>query len=125
MSSYILALDIGLKRTGVALAQKGLNSTDTKASPLASIEVKNGHPDFAHLDKLHEQWQPEVYVIGNPQTDNPHLNKAINRFKHHIQSQYKCAIEDVSEFLTTEMANLEMRDYERVNASNLSLDATN
>lgn len=105
-SNYILSLDVGLKRTGVAIAQ----ADGFHAKPLQSITVKNGKPDFKELDKLNLEWTPALYVIGDPNTDNPHLNKTIKRFKHQIRSVYKCPVEDVSEHLTTEMANIEMRD---------------
>jgi putative Holliday junction resolvase len=105
---YILSLDVGLKRTGVAIAQLG----QMHAKPLKSLSVNHGKLDFDTLDKLYKEWQPELFVIGNPNTDNPHLNKTIRRIKHHIQSVYKTAVEDIDEHLTTEMANIEMRDYD-------------
>ena len=96
-----LALDIGLKRTGAAT---GSLFTKT-ASPAGTLVVNNGRHDWAGLDALVEQWAPDAIVIGNPQSSDPHLNKAINRVKSHIHRWHKLPIIDVDERLTSSAAN--------------------
>jgi len=44
-------------------------------------------------------------VIGDPCSTDPHLNKAINRIKSHIQQNHKLPIIDVDERLTSSAAN--------------------
>jgi len=97
----VLGFDIGLKRTGVASGQ----SVTKTASPCSTIEVKNGRHDWEQLDQLIEQWNPGAIIIGNPKSDDPHLTKAINRFKSHIQQKHKLAIVEVDETLTSAAAN--------------------
>ena len=99
-----LAFDIGLKRTGVASGQE-LSST---ANPLDLINVKNGRHDWNHLDKLIVEWAPSTIVIGQPNTIDPALNKAINRFKSHIQQTHKLPVIEIDETLTSHEANQEM-----------------
>ncbi len=99
--STILGFDIGLKRTGVASGQC-LTKT---ASPCATIDVKNGRHDWNKLDALIEEWQPSSIIIGDPKSDDPHLGKAINRFKSHIQQNHKLPIIEVDETLTSSEAN--------------------
>lgn len=101
MADIFLAFDIGLKRTGVANG-----STQSKsAAPAGAIVVSNGRHDWAEVDALVEQWQPDAVIVGDPKSNDPHLNKAINRFKSHIQRWHKLPIVDVDERLTSSAAN--------------------
>lgn len=65
------------------------------------------------VDKLIAQWEPDLIVVGNPFVDgvpaNPTLKKAINRFKSHIQQNFKLPIIDVDERLTSSAANAELQ----------------
>ena len=100
-ADIFLAFDIGLKRTGAANG-----STQTKsAAPAGTIVVNNGRHDWAEVDALVGQWQPDAIVVGDPKSNDPHLNKAINRFKSHIQRWHKLPIIDVDERLTSSAAN--------------------
>jgi putative Holliday junction resolvase len=100
----ILCFDIGLKRTGVASGQ----TLSKSANPAGQLLVSNGRHDWGELDKLIEQWQPDLIVIGDPKTDDSHLNKAINRFKSYIQKNHKIRIVDVDETLSSNAANFEL-----------------
>ncbi|MGK0373966.1 MAG: putative Holliday junction resolvase [Arenicella sp.] len=96
-----IAFDIGLKRTGAASG-----SLFTKnATPAGAIVVSNGRHDWASIDALIEEWQPDAIIIGDPQSTDPHLNKAINRVKSHIHRWHKLPIIDVDERLTSSAAN--------------------
>ncbi len=96
-----LAFDVGLKRTGAASGSLFTKS----AAPAGMIVVNNGRHDWAGVDALIEEWQPDAIVIGDPQSSDPHLNKAINRFKSHIHRWHKRPIIDVDERLTSSAAN--------------------
>lgn len=100
-SKTVLALDVGLKRTGVASGQ----SLTKTANPCGLISVSNGQPDWAVLDNLITEWQPALIVIGDPGSGDPHLNKVINRIISHIQKNHKIPIIDVDERLTSSAAN--------------------
>ena len=102
--AIVLAFDIGLQRTGVASGQD-LSST---ANPLDLIRVKGGRHDWEHLDRLIIEWAPSTIVIGQPNTGDAALNKAINRFKSHIQQKHKLPIVEINETLTSHEANQEM-----------------
>jgi putative Holliday junction resolvase len=96
-----LAFDIGLKRTGAAC---GVVFTKS-ASPAGMIVVNNGRHDWVEVDALISEWQPDAIIVGDPNTSDPHLNKAINRFKSHIHQWHKLPILDVDETLTSVAAN--------------------
>ena len=101
-----LGFDIGLKRTGVAVGQ----SLSLTASPAGQLVVTNGRHDWLAVDKIIQQWQPSVIVVGDPKTSDPAMNKAINRFKSHIQQQHKLPIIEVDERLTSNAANVELAE---------------
>lgn len=96
-----LAFDIGLKRTGAA---SGVILTK-RATPAGAIVVSNGRHDWVEVDTLVEEWQPDAIIVGNPNSTDPHLNKAINRFKSHIHRWHKLPIIDVDETLSSVAAN--------------------
>lgn len=101
-----LCFDIGLKRTGVAVGQ----SISKSAQVAGQISAKQGQLDWQTLSQLLEKWQPNVIVIGDPKTNDPHLNKLINRFKSHIQQQYKLPIVEIDEELTSNESNIHLAD---------------
>ena len=102
-----LAFDLGLKRTGVATGQ----TLSRTAQPAGQISALNGQLDWQQLDKLIADWQPEIIVIGDPHTQDPHLKKLINRFKSYIQQNHKLPIKEVNEELTSFDANERLKDY--------------
>lgn len=113
----LLAFDIGLKRTGVAVGQV-LTKT---AEPAGQIEVKNGRLDWQKLDQLIDRWQPDLIIVGDPKTQDPRLLKVINRFKHHIQQQHKITIIDVDETLTSDAANAHLTEQQLTQTQKINL----
>lgn len=102
----ILGFDIGLKRTGVASG----HTLNKSANPAGQLLVKQGRHDWNLVDAMIKKWCPAKIIIGNPKSSDPHLNKAINRFKSHIQQVHKIEIIEVDETLTTSAANYEIHD---------------
>ena len=99
-----LALDVGLKRTGVAVGQRRLK----RASTAGQLKIKHGRFDIQEFDRLIDKWAPDVIIIGNPMSTDPHLNKVINRLKSHIQVNHKIEIIDFDETLSSNAANAEL-----------------
>lgn len=58
----VLAFDFGTKSIGVAVGQE---ITGT-ASPLAALKARDGIPDWTLIEKLYEEWQPQIVVVGLP-----------------------------------------------------------
>ncbi len=101
----ILAFDVGLKRTGVAVGQ---TLTQT-ANPVTSLTAKNGQLEWSTLDALLERWQPSRCIVGDPKTSDPHLNKLIRRLIHHL-NMHKMPVVRVNEHLTSASATAELND---------------
>ena len=60
--SRALAFDFGHKRIGVAFAQ----SITGVAKPIDVVKNQEGTPDFAHIQRLIDTWQPDTFVVGLP-----------------------------------------------------------
>ncbi len=103
---YVLALDVGLRRTGVAVG----NALTGTAKPCTTLPAERGRLDWDQFDQLIKDWQPTCIVIGDPQTTDPHLHKLINRIKSHIQQNHKLPIHRVDERLSSVAANAELAD---------------
>ena len=100
-AEIFLAFDIGLKRTGSA---SGSRFSKT-ATPAGTLVVNKGRHDWAGVDALINEWLPDAIVIGDPRSSEPHLNKAINRFKSHIHQHHKLPTIAIDERLSSAAAN--------------------
>lgn len=60
--AVFLGFDFGLKRIGVAVGQK----LTASASPLATLDAKQGVPNWMHIQKLVDAWQPCALIVGIP-----------------------------------------------------------
>ena len=98
--STLLAFDVGLKRTGVAV---GSTLADT-ASTLKTLNMRHGRTDVDEITALITEWQPETIVIGSTHNSSGELNKARNHLRHYCQQQ-KRKVVMIDETLSTETAN--------------------
>lgn len=99
---YILAFDFGLRRIGVAVGQ----STTRTASSVKT--VGNGtEPDWAVLDRLLRDWQPQLLLVGlplGPDGDETDMSKAARRFGGALAARYGLEVEYADERLTSRAA---------------------
>lgn len=58
----ILAFDFGTRRIGVAVGNELLGS----ARELAPLPARDGIPDWSRVERLVEEWQPGLFVVGLP-----------------------------------------------------------
>lgn len=57
-----MAFDFGLRQIGVATGNCVLGTT----RPLPIIKAKEGHPEWAALESLVDEWCPDLVVVGEP-----------------------------------------------------------
>lgn len=99
-TGLVLGFDYGTERTGVAVGQ-ALTGT---ASPLTTLDAHGSNPDWAAIDRLVEEWQPALLVIGIPRnmdgTDSEMTVKA-NRFMRQLRARHGLPTFGVDERLTT------------------------
>ena len=105
----LLAFDFGLKRIGVAVGQ----TLSCTATELDTVGAKNGNPQWHHIDRLIQQWEPDTLVVGSPRsTHNNPVHKGIEKFGSDLVRRYNLPLFWIDESLTTEAANFELRGSE-------------
>jgi putative Holliday junction resolvase len=96
-----LALDFGLKRTGVAVGNRLLRS----AQPQATIKAE-GDARFARIAERLREWQPDALVVGVPFHPDgaAHENTVrARRFARQLHGRFQLPVFEVDErYSTTE-----------------------
>lgn len=97
-----LALDYGLKRTGVAFGSRLLGS----ARPLATVNAE-GDARFAPIALKIREWQPDALVVGVPFHPDgaPHENtRRAQKFARQLRGRFGLPVLEVDERYTTSEA---------------------
>lgn len=96
-----LALDFGLKRTGVAVGNRMLR----QAQPQATIRAE-GDTRFERIAERLKEWQPDALVVGVPFHPDgaPHENTArAQKFARQLRGRFGLPVYEVDErYSTTE-----------------------
>lgn len=96
-----LALDFGLKRTGVAVGNRLLRS----ATPQVTIKAE-GDARFARIAERLREWQPDALVVGVPFHPDgaAHENTRLaQRFARQLRGRFNLPVFEVDErYSTTE-----------------------
>ena len=96
-----LAIDFGMKRTGVAVGNRLLRT----AQPVGSVKAE-GDARFALIEKHLKEWQPDALVIGVPYHPDgaAHENTArARKFGRQLHGRFKLPVFEVDErYSTTE-----------------------
>ncbi|NQY27734.1 MAG: Holliday junction resolvase RuvX [Piscirickettsiaceae bacterium] len=96
----ILGFDYGLKNIGVAVGQE-LTLT---ASPLTVIKARNGIPNWDDIQKLLDEWQPQLLIVGLPLNmdgTEQKMTKAARKFGNRLNGRFQIAVEWQDERLST------------------------
>ena len=96
-----LAIDFGLKRTGVAMGNRLMRS----AQAVGTVRAE-GDARFTHIEKHLKEWQPDAIVIGVPYHPDgaAHENTArAKKFGRQLHGRFKLPVFEVDErYSTTE-----------------------
>lgn len=98
-----LGFDYGRCRIGVAVGQ---TITGT-GSPLATIKADQGKPDWQAVERLINEWQPTLFVVGMPKNmdGSAHqLTATITRFGNQLHGRYGLPVHYVDERLSSQEA---------------------
>lgn len=101
MNKKIIALDIGLKRIGVAYSPFG-----GIVVPMKPIFRKNRTQAAAEVDQLLNQWNIDLLVVGLPKT-NQEMEKRIRHFISLLK--WNGPIEFVDESFTSKIVEEEIK----------------
>ncbi len=99
-SQQVLGFDFGTTRIGVASGQTLTAST----TELPAVSARDGTPNWQQLDKIIEEWQPDILVVGIPlNMDNSisEMSRRARRFANRIQDRYQRTCFLIDERLTT------------------------
>lgn len=108
----VLGLDYGERRIGVAVGN-GLTGT---SAPLETLPARNGIPEWPRLDTLVGEWQPQLLVVGLPQTDDgtEHpLARRIQAFSDRLRARYGLKVRSVDEQFTSTEAESHLKTWRR------------
>ena len=114
MATTYLAFDYGTKRIGVAVG----NDVTGTATPLDTVQVRDGRPDWAHITRLIDEWRPQALIVGKPLNMDDSENEITvlaRRFGNQLHGRYHLPVHPVDERLTSRAA------MESMQASGLSL----
>ena len=96
----IMAVDFGTGSIGFAIGQ----SLTGTASPLNAVKAKDGTPNWDEIQKLMEEWQPDLVVVGLPLnmdgTEQPMTQRA-RKFANRLHGRFGVQVTTHDERLTT------------------------
>jgi putative Holliday junction resolvase len=100
----VLAFDVGKKIIGVAI---GHRATGT-ARALTTLQTNQGQIDWASLDALVKEWQPESFVIGLPLAldgGEQDMTRYARAFGAQLQKRYTREVHEIDERYTSQEAS--------------------
>jgi putative Holliday junction resolvase len=110
-----LAIDFGLKRTGIAVGNRMLRT----AQSVGSVHAQ-GDARFALIEKYLKEWQPDALVIGVPYYPDgvAHENTArAKKFGRQLHGRFALPVFEVDErYSTTEAIASGARDADAASA---------
>lgn len=120
----VLGFDFGTKKAGVATGQ----TITTTAAPLTPLAMRDGIPDWSVIEKLINEWRPQLLLVGLPlnmddtESELSHLARKFGRRLHH---RFNLPVLMVDERLTSRAARNVLDDIGQRRKGKLpSLDST-
>ncbi|HGJ5855372.1 Holliday junction resolvase RuvX [Arsenophonus nasoniae] len=96
----IIAFDFGTLSIGIAIGQE-ITAT---ARPLTALKAKDGKPNWLEIEKILQEWQPELAIVGLPLnmdgTEQPISNQA-RKFANRLHGRFGIKVTLHDERLTT------------------------
>lgn len=105
----LLGFDFGLRQIGVA---SGQTLTGT-ASGVTILRANEGAPDWCEVEKLLQQWRPNLVVVGLPLNmdgSESELSQRARKFARRIHGRFGLNVTMVDERLTSKEAKMLSRE---------------
>ena len=102
-SGAVIAFDYGLRNIGIAIGQNITKSSST----FYAIKAKEGTPDWVKLDSIVEEWDPSLFIVGDPfnmDGTKSEFQKKIAKFSTDLKKRYEIELHMMDERLTTKEA---------------------
>ena len=100
MTKTILSFDFGEKRIGVAVG----NTITKTAEALKIIQEKNQDEKFKAIEKLIQEWQPQLLVVGlptHPDGAEHEMTQKAKRFGNQLHGRFQKEVVWVDERYTS------------------------
>jgi putative Holliday junction resolvase len=95
-----LAFDFGTGQIGIAVGQ----TLTGHAQPLQIIKAKDGNPNWADIEKVLQEWQPDRLIVGLPLnmdgSESDFCARA-RKFARRLHGRFGTAVEMVDERLSS------------------------
>ena len=101
----VMAFDYGTRRIGVAVGNEMLCS----ASGLEPLTARDGIPDWIKVEKLLQEWQPDLLVVGLPIHDDgseSDMSVRARKFGNRLHGRFGKPVEMFDERGTARAAKL-------------------
>lgn len=102
-SRTVLGFDYGTRSIGVAIGQEITGS----ATPLKALRAVDGIPDWNEIQKLLDEWKPDLVVVGLPLNmdgTEQEINVRARKFARRIEGRFAAKVVMQDERLTTTSA---------------------
>lgn len=103
----LIAFDFGTKSIGVAIGQEVTGT----ARPLTAFKAQDGVPDWSKVEKMLNEWQPDLIVVGLPLnmdgTEQP-LTARARKFANRLHGRFGKPVELQDERLSTVEARADL-----------------
>ncbi len=104
-----MAFDYGLRQIGAAVGNCELGTS----RPLAVLRARDGVPDWAQLEALVREWQPDLLLVGDPlnMDGSPsELGARAHKFGRRLHGRLGLPVEMVDERLSSFEAKQQARE---------------
>ncbi|CCQ09933.1 Putative Holliday junction resolvase YggF [Pseudoalteromonas luteoviolacea B = ATCC 29581] len=116
---HVLGFDFGTKSIGVAIGQEVTGT----ANSLGAFKARDGIPDWHAIEKLINEWQPDLIVVGLPLNmdgTNQQITFAAKKFANRLHNLSRLPVETHDERLTSTDARARL--FEQGGYKNLAKD---
>lgn len=96
----VLGFDFGEQRIGVASGQTITGS----ASPLTTLTSVNNKPDWAAIEQLINQWQPDALIVGLPfylDGSRSEMTERAEKFSRQLEGRFHLPVHTHNEALSS------------------------
>lgn len=103
----LMAFDFGTKSIGVAIGQEVTGT----ARALTAFKAQDGVPDWNQVEKILNEWQPDLLVVGLPLNmdgTEQELTARARKFANRLQGRFGKPVELQDERLSTVEARADL-----------------
>jgi len=100
MIQQVLGFDFGEQRIGIASGQ----SITRSASPITTLTAINNKPDWAGIERLIQQWQPDALIVGLPfylDGNKSEMTERAEKFSRQLHGRFQLPVYTHNEALSS------------------------